>query len=88
MLDKELVMLSGEEGVQKGVEDGTLGRLLRLSREEDSRRRYLFKRDKLNRVLDKIQCILVFLPKVFWTIVLMPVLILIDKIRDVIKGER
>ena len=69
------------------IRDGTVEKWLKLSRLEDSRVRQLYKRDTLSRTLDIAQSILLFLPEIFWRIVLMPILILIDEIKIAIKGE-
>ena len=87
MLDKELVALAGDTEVQKGVEEGTLGKLLRLSREEESRKRVLYRRDRFNRALDRIYDVVIFPFNLVWNIILLPITILIDKVTDSIRGK-
>jgi hypothetical protein len=80
---ERLAVISGEKGIQNGI----LDRLVRLLREEEARKRRLYRKATLDRTLDIVQAILLFLPEMAWRIVLLPILILIDEIKIAIKGE-
>ena len=77
-----------ERVTKEEFESGMIEKLIRLIRKEESRQRQLLKRDRFNRVLDKIWTILVFPSEVIWSIILMPITLLIREIRYRNKGGR
>ena len=82
MLDRKYIRDFSDESIK----DGTLERYIRLVRGEEARQRALYKRDTLNFVLDGFWIVLTFPFELLWTIILMPLIVLMQELRKAIKG--